>query len=511
MRAREPDRSDVVERDGVKIAYEVHGEGNSPAVVLAPTWSIVHSQIWKAQVPYLARHFRVVTLDGRGNGRSDRPTGADAYVDDAYADDIVAVMDATDTERATLVGLSMGAMWSVMVAARHPERVDGLLVFGPATGLQVTIPRRNEARWTDEPDAPEGWAKFTRAHWLGGGYDDFLRFFFGEMFVEPHSTKQIEDCVGWGRDTDPATLVATVEASGAVTQTSSAFQALCGQLRCPVLVVHGSDDHIRAHAEGELLAEITGAPLLTIEGGGHGVPARDPVLINRVIKDFVDRSGSATPESRRTWTRARDRRKRVLYISSPIGLGHARRDLAVASELRRHHPDVQIDWLAQQPVTTMLDGAGEHVHPGSAWLASEVAHIDDECAEHDLHAFQAIRRMDEILVNNFMVFHDIVDADHYDLVVGDEAWEVDYFLHENPELKRFAFAWMTDFVGWLPMPDGGPPEAALTADYNAEMIEQRARHRPRLVRPRSAGHPRLDRGRVRLRRLHHRIRPGCAR
>ena len=60
-------------------------------------------------------------------------------------------------------------------------------------------------------------------------------------------------------------------------------------------------------------------------------------------------------------------------------------------------------------------------------------------------------------------------------MIGDEAWDVDYFLHENPELKRFSFAWMTDFVGWLPMPDGGAREAALTADYNAEMIEQRAR------------------------------------
>ena len=117
------------------------------------------------------------------------------------------------------------------------------------------------------------------------------------------------------------------------------------------------------------------------------------------------------------------------------------------------------------------------MHPASAWLANESAHIEDEAAEHDLHAFQAIRRMDEILVNNFMVFHDVVTDEHYDLVIGDEAWDVDYFLHENPELKRFAFAWMTDFVGWLPMPDGGDAEAALTADYNAEMIEQRARYR----------------------------------
>ena len=175
--------------------------------------------------------------------------------------------------------------------------------------------------------------------------------------------------------------------------------------------------------------------------------------------------------------RAARRPKRALYLSSPIGLGHALRDVAIAAELRKHHPDLQIDWLAQHPVTKVLEDRGERVHPASAWLANESAHIEDESAEHDLHAFQAIRRMDEILVNNFMVFNDVVTDEHYDLVIGDEAWDVDYFLHENPELKRFAFAWMTDFVGWLPMPDGGDHEAALTADYNAEMIEQRARYR----------------------------------
>ena len=87
--------------------------------------------------------------------------------------------------------------------------------------------------------------------------------------------------------------------------------------------------------------------------------------------------------------------------------------------------------------------------------------------------------MDEILVNNFMVFHDLIEAEPYDLWIGDEAWELDYYLHENPELKRAAYCWLTDFVGWLPMPDGGEREAFLTADYNAEMVEQIARF-PRL-------------------------------
>jgi predicted glycosyltransferase len=83
--------------------------------------------------------------------------------------------------------------------------------------------------------------------------------------------------------------------------------------------------------------------------------------------------------------------------------------------------------------------------------------------------------MDEILVANFMVFHDLTREEDYDLWIGDESWELDYYLHENPEQKRAAYAWFTDFVGWLPMPDGGQAEALLTADYNAEMIEHIAR------------------------------------
>jgi hypothetical protein len=148
------------------------------------------------------------------------------------------------------------------------------------------------------------------------------------------------------------------------------------------------------------------------------------------------------------------------------------RDVAIAAELRRLHPDIEIDWLAQHPVTAVLQERGERVHPRSSELASESGHVASESTGHELHCFQAIRRMDEILISNFMVFYDTVAEGDYDLVIGDEAWDVDYYLHENPEIKRTAFAWMTDFVGWLPMPDGGDHEAFLTADYNAEMIEQ---------------------------------------
>ncbi len=73
-RAIEADSSGHVTRDGVSIHYEVYGAG-ATTVLLLPSWSIVHSRLWKAQIPYLSRHFRVIAFDGRGNGRSDRPKG----------------------------------------------------------------------------------------------------------------------------------------------------------------------------------------------------------------------------------------------------------------------------------------------------------------------------------------------------------------------------------------------------------------------------------------------------
>jgi pimeloyl-ACP methyl ester carboxylesterase len=71
MRACQPVRDGYAGRGGVKLYYEVYGSGE-PTIFLLPTWSIIHSRHWKMQIPYLARHCRVVTFDGRGNGRSGR-------------------------------------------------------------------------------------------------------------------------------------------------------------------------------------------------------------------------------------------------------------------------------------------------------------------------------------------------------------------------------------------------------------------------------------------------------
>jgi pimeloyl-ACP methyl ester carboxylesterase/predicted glycosyltransferase len=468
MRPRQPDHSGQLTRARVRVAYDVYGAGNSPAVLLLPTWSIAHAEHWKFQVPVLARHHKVVVMDGRGNGRSGRPADPAAYAVSEYVADAVAVLDATGTGRAVIVGLSMGGPRAIALAAGHPDRVLGAVLVCPSVASLSAEPGpvsdRDDAvsKFGEEPADAAGWALFNQHVWRRD-YRKFVDFFWTTVFPEPHSTKPIEDATGWA-----------LEILAPWAPTREKLTAQLAAIRCPVLLIHGTGDAVVPASRSQEIADLTGGDLLLLDGAGHCPHIRDPVVVNRAMLEFIDRVSPPSERAPRhtTWTRAHSRPKKVLYVSSPIGLGHARRDVAIAVELRKLHDDLQVDWLAQHPVTAVLAGCGERVHPASAYLASESAHVEEEAGEHDLHAFQAVRRMDEIMVANFSVLQDVVDTGDYDLVVGDESWELDYFWHENPELKRAAYAWLTDFVGWLPMPAGGQHEAMLTADYNAEMIRQ---------------------------------------
>src|SRR6476659_8744442 len=476
MRARYPDTEGFVERDGVKVSYEVFGSGE-PALVFAPTDPLVHSRAWKAQVPYLARTSRVVTIDPRGNGRSDRPESSAAYADTEYVADTIAVMDATGTDRAVLVGLCSSAWTSLLTAALHPDRVLGVVSIA-TWAPYLTPPSAVRAVYDFDAacDTDEGWAKENRHYWLRD-WRGYAEFFFGELLPAPHSTTLHEDLVSWAMDTSAETNLLFVDAPFSSSSREDT-EAILARVSCPVLAIHGREDCCQPCERSEQAAALTGGDLLMLDGAGHVPTGREPVVVNRAIRNFADRFRPAPQAApvRRTWTRPLNRPKRVLYVSSPIGLGHARRDLAIADELRKLKPGLEVHWLAQHPVTELLRRRSELIHPASAFLASESGHMESEAAEHDLHAFQAVRSMDEILVANFMVFAELTASEPFDLWVGDEAWDVDYFLYENPELKRAPYAWMTDFVGWLPMPAGGAREAALTADYNAEMIEPIARH-----------------------------------
>jgi pimeloyl-ACP methyl ester carboxylesterase/UDP:flavonoid glycosyltransferase YjiC (YdhE family) len=476
MKARQPDQCGYAVNDGVRLYYEVHGNGDT-TVLLLPTWSIVDKGVWKMQIPYLSRHFRVITYDPRGNGRSDRPQNPQSYTEAVLTADALAVMDATETDASVVVAYCASTARGMLLARDHADRVHGYVMIAPNIPRVDRVDGRDAYDFDEELDSDDGWARENRHYWRRdwGGYVDW---FMSNVASEPHSTKLYDDLVGWGLQTDADTILCTIDARDAGEDPYDVEMATAGfkALRRPTLTIVGDQDRIVSPQVGVHVAELTGGDLLLLEDGGHAVQARHPVVVNHAIRDFVHR----IRRPRRTLTPfafARTRRRQALWISSPIGLGHVLRDIAIAREVRERVPDLHIDWLAQPPVTNMLEAVGETIHPASAELASESAHWESEASAHDLHAFYALRRMDEILLANYMLFDDVTRETPYDLWVGDESWEVDHYLHENPERKTAPYVFTTDFVGFLPVnADNDPREAELCADYNAEMIEHRARY-----------------------------------
>jgi pimeloyl-ACP methyl ester carboxylesterase len=280
-RARYPDATGFIERDGVRVAWERYGSGD-PAILLMPTWSIVHSRHWKLQIPFLARRHTVVTFDGRGSGRSDRPIDAARYSDAEFAADGVAVLDAAGVERAAVAGMSMGAGYGLRLAADHPDRALGLILIGPSLDLEVTAQRDDDPFWLP-PTADEGWATYNADYWRRD-WPGFVAFFMSQVVHEPHSTKVVEDMVGWALETDPETMV-TIERAPYLRDPTS--RALIERVRCACLVISGTDDHVQRHEGAREIARLLGAPFVELQGSGHAPHAREPVRVNLAMRTFL--------------------------------------------------------------------------------------------------------------------------------------------------------------------------------------------------------------------------------
>ena len=491
--SRLPDHEGIVDRDGVRLWWARYGM-QGPWLFLVPPFQIVHSSIFKGLAPWLADHFRVVVMDPRGNGRSDRPDDPSAYTLAHLLDDTLAVMDAAGFDRGVLVGLSLGAQSAIRIAADWPARVSHLVVIAGRT--VVSVPPRLQAGdaagaagnvagdtagkpgraatgegadpggRADTGEAGPSPAALALANRMVADWPAFVDGFFRSLYTEPHSTKPIEDGVHYAWATRPAVIASVLAAQFGID-----VRADARRVTCPMLIIHGDDDHRIPYALGvELKALIPDARLLTVAGGGHCPLVRDPVLVNRAIRRFV----LGLPHEA-TWTRAMARPRRALFVSSAIGLGHVQRDLAIARALRALQPDLEIVWFTVEPALSYLVREGETVHPATARLANESRHFESVAGEHDLQAFFALRTMDEVMTRNFMVLHDVLAAEPFDLVIGDEAWDLDYYLHENPELKRQPFVFLTDFVGCLPM-SNDRREQFLCADRNADEIERIGRY-----------------------------------
>ena len=228
----QPVREGFVDRDGVKIWYAVWGD-SGPWIAFAPPLQIVHSQMLKGTVPYLSRHFRVITTDGRGNGRSDRPLGQDAYSFDHFYADFVAVLDAVGAERVALVGISAGAMTVLRLAAEQPQRVTHVVTAG---GFADSLP-------SDEKLAQR---LKMEGELLRNDWPAYVDWFMGTIFNEPHSTKPYEDGVHYGWATNAEWLNWCRNA-----WMGNDVRELARRVSCPTLVIHGDEDRRVPYAKGQ--------------------------------------------------------------------------------------------------------------------------------------------------------------------------------------------------------------------------------------------------------------------
>ena len=202
-------------------------------------------------------------------------------------------MDATTTPRAVLVGLCADGVWrAIRLAAEQPDRVLGIAAFAVGVPrLSPPHPHRVQYSFDDELATDDGWAKVNRHYWLRD-YPGFAQFFFSAITTEPHSTKVIEDAVQWAVDGSVDAMVA--EGATPFDTDLATIEATCAAVRCPMVIVHGTEDHCQPVARAPRLAELTGGKLVIVEGADHMIPGRHPVLANLLIRQFVE----SLPEAR---------------------------------------------------------------------------------------------------------------------------------------------------------------------------------------------------------------------
>ena len=440
-RAPVPRRDGHVERDGVRVSYEVYGRARpdrAPAADLVDRPLAACGRRRSRTSPATAASSRSTAA---GNGRSDRPAGAAAYTDAEYAADALAVLDATGVER--------GDRWSALsrrrrgaaAARRRPPRARRS-ASSPIAPLRSRLarPGGRDHAFDDEPaDGDEGWAKYNRHYWPAATTPASSSSSSRRTFTEPHSTKQIEDGVGWGLETDARDARRHGTRGAELPHGERARGDARAQVRCPVA---RRPRRRRPHPARTRTAR--GSPQPTrrraaslLEGAGHVPHARDPVRVNLLIRDFAGRlpppAAARSRGARRAGAGARSTSPRRSASATPGATSRSRTSCA------RCDPDLEIDWLAQHPVTAVLAARGERIHPASADLASESAHIEPRPASTTC---TPSRRSGGWTRSCVAQLHGLPRrrARRAATTSGSATrrGSVDYFLHENPELKTAA-------------------------------------------------------------------------
>jgi len=246
-------------RDGVQIYYEVHGQ-SGPVILLSHGYSST-SGMWKGQIEPLSKSHKLVIWDMRGHGDSDYPDDLAAYSEEATVADMAALLDAVGAKTAIVGGLSLGGYMSLAFNRVHPDRVEALLIFDTGPGY-----RNDEAR--------EGWNRTSIARADRFDRDGLaaLGNASGEVRIVRH------------RSADGLAKAAR----GMLTQRNPNVINSLPTIGVPALVVVGANDTPFIAASDYMAAKIPGAKKVVIPDAGHAANIDQPAAFNRAVVEFLD-------------------------------------------------------------------------------------------------------------------------------------------------------------------------------------------------------------------------------
>ncbi len=251
----------MLDRDGVKIHYEVAGDG--PALILTHGYSAT-SEMWAGQIAPLSRRFKVITWDMRGHGASDYPEDQADYSEAATVADMAALLDAAGARDAIVGGLSLGGYMSLAFHATHPERTRALLIVDTGPGY-----KNDQAR--------DGWnanAIARAERFEAQGFGDLSKA-SAEVRLAHH-----RDASGLAR-----------AARGMLTQKNARVIESLPGIAVPAVVIVGADDAPFLAASDYMAAKIPGAKKVVIEGAGHSANIDQPAAFNAALLDFLKGAG----------------------------------------------------------------------------------------------------------------------------------------------------------------------------------------------------------------------------
>ena len=246
-----------INRDGVNIYYEVHGE--RPPLLLTHGYSST-SAMWHEQIDSLAKEHKLILWDMRGHGQSDYPDDANAYSEALTVDDMAAILDAVGAKRAIIGGLSLGGYMSLAFYRTHPERARALLIIDTGPGFK-------------KDDAREAWnaRALATADRLDREGLDVLKSATRERAAATH------------RNAKGLALAAR----GMLTQRDARVIELLPDIKVPCLVVVGADDTPFLAASDYMTAKIPGAQKVVIPAAGHAVNIDQPKAFVDAIEPFL--------------------------------------------------------------------------------------------------------------------------------------------------------------------------------------------------------------------------------